>query len=465
MPTPPLRLLHVIHDFLPRHRAGSELYAAALAREQAMRHHVTILCADYDPGRLHGTLHWRQHDGVTVVELVNNWVGASFEDTYASESVLRSMDHALRATGPDVVHLHSLLNLSFDFPRLARRRQVPTVATLHDYSLVCASGGQRVHRAEAHVCHEIEPDRCARCFRESPFQAQRTLAALGGRHANTALSVVRALRRRLPRVTGAAGRFVQRSAGGAPTPDDLARRLARGKAVFGDVDLFVAPSRALAESFVRLGLPGDRLEVSGYGLDPFERRAAARPASAPLAIGFVGTLAWHKGAHVLLEAARLLPAGRYELRIFGDPAVFPEYTRQLQGQARDLPVEFRGAFEPSRRGDVYGGIDVLVVPSIWPENSPFVVHEAFHAGVPVVASRIGGLTELVDDGVNGRLFEAASPAALADVLATLVADRQAVGRLAAATPKAKTIADDAREYDRRYERLRAGRDVPAGTRS
>ena len=73
-----MHVLHAIHDFPPRHRAGSELYALELARAQAARHHVTVLCADYDPTRTHGLVSWRLYQGLPVVELVNNWVCDSF---------------------------------------------------------------------------------------------------------------------------------------------------------------------------------------------------------------------------------------------------------------------------------------------------------------------------------------------------------------------------------------------------
>ena len=79
-----LRVLHAIHDFLPRHRAGSEIYAAQLCRELAARQHVTIVCADYDPSRGHGQLTWRLHDQLPVVEITNNWVCGTFEETYRS---------------------------------------------------------------------------------------------------------------------------------------------------------------------------------------------------------------------------------------------------------------------------------------------------------------------------------------------------------------------------------------------
>ena len=118
--TTPLRLLHVIHDFLPRYQAGSEIYALALGRELARRHHVTILCADYDPTRAHGEVIWRLQDGLPVVEVVNNWLCGSFEDTYHSPVIGDRLRHVLRAVQPDVVHVHNLLNLSFELPALAR---------------------------------------------------------------------------------------------------------------------------------------------------------------------------------------------------------------------------------------------------------------------------------------------------------------------------------------------------------
>ena len=158
-----MRILHAIHDFLPRHRAGSEIYAFELARELSRRADVFVLAAEYDPATAHGTIRWRSYEGLTVVEIVNNWQFRSFDETYTSDRINAQLSHVLDATAPDVLHVHNLLNLSFDLPRLARERGIRTVATLHDYTLVCPSGGQRVHVAESHVCESIDADRCARC--------------------------------------------------------------------------------------------------------------------------------------------------------------------------------------------------------------------------------------------------------------------------------------------------------------
>ena len=192
-----MRILHAIHDFLPRHRAGSEIYACELARELNKRADVFILAAEYDPTTAHGTIRWRAHDGLTVVELVNNWEFRQFEDTYSSERINAQLRHVLDATNPDVVHVHNLLNLSFDLPRIARERGIATVATLHDYTLVCASGGQRVHVADAHVCTTIDAERCARCFQESVFSRQLAAGRVTGGVAGRALGAAGLLARRL----------------------------------------------------------------------------------------------------------------------------------------------------------------------------------------------------------------------------------------------------------------------------
>src|SRR5439155_15077848 len=182
-----LHILHAIHDFLPRHRAGSEIYTLDLCHELADRHHVSILCAEYDPARRHGSVHWRVYEGLAVIELVNNWTCRTFDETYRPPLISERFAKVLHAVQPDIVHIHNLLNLSFELPEVSRAHGVPVVATLHDYALVCPSGGQRIHRADNYVCRVIDTERCVRCFRESPWHAQIAFASLGGTRAPAAV--------------------------------------------------------------------------------------------------------------------------------------------------------------------------------------------------------------------------------------------------------------------------------------
>ena len=449
-----VRILHAIHDFLPRHRAGSEIYAAELCRELGARHHVTLLCAEYDPGRAHGHLTWREHDGLPVVEMVNNWIAASLADTYASPLLTERIGQVLDAVEPEIVHAHSFLNLSYELAALAHARGIPIVATLHDYTLVCPSGGQRLHRAESHVCHTIDTVRCVRCFQQSPFYTQMAVGRAAAAVASSGL---------LQRLIGAAQRLspglvqtAARSAAGArriPVVEaDVAARLAHARRLFDQVDLFVAPSPSIAEEFTKLGLDPKKIKVSDYGFRPAPRRPRARR-DGPLQIGFVGTLVWHKGVHVLIEAARQLDPSSYELVLYGDLSTFPDYVAELRKLAEGAPVHFKGGFHSTATSDIYGQFDVLVVPSLWLENSPLVIHEAFQAGVPVVGSRMGGTRDLVRVGEWGRLYDADSPDALASVLRSIVADRRVLDVWAERLPQVKSIDEDAREWEATYQQL------------
>jgi len=450
-----LRLLHAIHDFLPRHQAGSEIYALHLCQTLATRHDVFVVCAEYDPTVRHGTIRWRAFEGLPVIEIVNNWDFGSFEETYLAPRIMAQLEHVLDATRPDVLHVHNLLNLSFELPRRARARGIATVATLHDYTLVCASGGQRVHAAESHICETIDPERCSRCFAATPFRAQMTAAAVARAPGGGVLRrVAETARRVLPVLTDAAARRIPTS---PATAGDISVRLARARQVFAEVDRFVAPSAALGAEYLRLGLDPQRLEVSDYGfvhqpaVERFEH-------SGPLRIGFVGSLVWHKGAHVLIEAARRLH-GSYEIVVYGDPRVGPEYHARLTRDAAGLAVRFAGAFARDEVPGVFGDLDVLVVPSLWPENSPLVIHEAFMHGVAVVGARQGGIPGLIEEGVSGITYEAFSPDALAEVLQRLVDDPGLAARIAAAAPEVKSIDEDAREWEERYLGLVGARAV------
>jgi glycosyltransferase involved in cell wall biosynthesis len=453
-----LRVLHVIHDFLPRHRAGSELYAQQLALAQKRRGiDAQILCAEYEPSLAHATLRARAYRELVVHEVINNWAFGSFAETYGSPALDRVFAQVIDDTQPAVVHVHNLLNLSFGLPSLARARGVPTVATLHDHALVCPSGGQRIHLAERHVCDRIEPARCVRCFRQSPFAGQLGAhGAVPGPALGPAVLAGRALRKVFPRAMGRVDSALAARPIRGLSVEGIEARLAAARQVFAEIGLFVAPSRALGDALVQQGLPREKLEISDYGFVP--RPAVTRPPRGErLRIGFVGTLAFHKGAHVLLEACRKLPGHSFELKLFGSLGVAPPYVADLQRAAQGLPVEFCGEFDETRTAETYGQLDVLVVPSLWPENSPLVIHEAFQAGVPVVGANVGGIPELVTHEKSGLVYEAWSPFALAGALRRLLEEPTLLEQLARGAPPVKTIDEDAAEWEARYARVQGTR--------
>jgi glycosyltransferase involved in cell wall biosynthesis len=455
-----VRVLHAIHDFLPRHRAGSEIYAFNLCRELADRHDVSVVCADYDPVRQHGHVTWRLYDGLPVIEITNNWQCESFRETYQSPVLADRLEHVLRAVQPDVVHVHNLLNLSFDLPSMARRHGAKVVATLHDYTLFCPSGGQRVHVADEHVCHTIDPERCVRCFRESPFGAHIAIGRLAADTAmRPALGVARKIARRFPSATARVAEGIGRmpTMTMTLTARDIEDRMTAARSSLDLIDVIVAPSASIASEFTRLGVNPSKIRTMDYGFVPLARRGTRTAPPARLRIGYVGTLVWHKGVHALIDAVRRLPSSSYELKIFGDVHVFPRYVADLRRRADGLPVRFMGKFDERDTADVYRQFDVLVVPSLWLENSPLVIHEAFMAGVPVVGARIGGIADLVEDGRTGLLYDPAEAGALAAALRSLLDKPQRLQDLGVGVQtrtRVRSMAEDAEAWNALYDQVR-----------
>jgi glycosyltransferase involved in cell wall biosynthesis len=445
-----LRVLHAIHDFLPRHLAGSEIYAYELARQLARRHQVTVVCAEFDPARRHGTVTWKLVENLAVVEVANNWVCRTFAETYEPPLITEHLVHVLDAVDPDVVHVHNLLNLSFALPRLARARGAAVVATLHDYTLVCASGGQRVHVAEHHQCDTIDTDRCARCFRESPFARQMSFGRVTTGAPSRARAAAATALRSIPGVARALATGAERALGPPVTAAGIEARLASARRVFEDIDLFVAPSSSIADEYSLLGVDRTKIVVSDYGFASAITGRRRTGGDGVVRFGYVGTIIWHKGVHMILEAVRDLPADAYEVHVFGDPQVSPEYVAHLRARADGLPITFRGPFTRESMADVYADIDVLVVPSLWLENSPLVIHEAYMAGVPVVGARIGGVPGLVAEGVNGWLYRHDSHDDLARALREVLDRPDRIAEFRQRLPAVKSIERDAADWEARY---------------
>jgi glycosyltransferase involved in cell wall biosynthesis len=214
-------------------------------------------------------------------------------------------------------------------------------------------------------------------------------------------------------------------------------------------DLIYSPSHSLLARYEQQGIASDKLIHRPYGIPEVSRRT--RKIDGSLVFGYVGALAPHKGVETLIDAARLLNNVPWKIRMFGTGA--PSYEKMLRKKAKGAPIEFKGEFEPNELPDVLNSIDVLVTPSLWEENSPLVVHEAFSSGIPVVASNIGGLPELVSDAHGGRLFTPGDAPMLANILKALAKDPHRLTSMERKTRTIRSIAKDVAEITVDYSEL------------
>ena len=188
-----------------------------------------------------------------------------------------------------------------------------------------------------------------------------------------------------------------------------------------NVHRFIALTPFAREKFVAGGLPRSRISVKPN----FVSALPPQRGRAPRGALYVGRLSMEKGVRVLLNAWRELP--EIPLTIIGDG---PERSA-LQASAPPN-VTFRGALPGAVVREQMEAAACLIVPSIWYEGFPMTVVEAFAAGLPVIASRIGSLTDIVEDGKTGRLFAAGDPLALTQVVREYFSQGQHVKLSAAA---------------------------------
>jgi glycosyltransferase involved in cell wall biosynthesis len=168
-----------------------------------------------------------------------------------------------------------------------------------------------------------------------------------------------------------------------------------------------------------------------------ELRTAAHPAGVRTVFGFMGSVYPPKGVHVLVDAFGRLPQDQAELHIWGDaPDAYAQpYAAEQRKRGQEIPnLTFEGAYEPGQVLEILRPIDVLVVPSVWWENNPLVIQEAFAAGIPVVAGDIGGMAELVSDDVNGLRFRVGDAADLAEKMRLMLDPERRARHRAAIVP-------------------------------
>ena len=128
----------------------------------------------------------------------------------------------------------------------------------------------------------------------------------------------------------------------------------------------------------------------------------------------------------------------------------------LKERCRNPHINFHGGYHYEEISQVLANIDVLVVPSVWYENSPLAIHEAFLAGIPVITSNLGGMAELVKDGQNGLLFEPGNAADLNEKLYRFIDHPELIEQLASNPMKVSSIQEDAKKLKELYKQLTIG---------
>ena len=285
----------------------------------------------------------------------------------------RQLRRLLRVFRPDVAHIHNIYHqLTLSIVDELRDAGVPIVMTVHDYKPVCPNYKLLTHdgvcvRCVGHSFHHAVVHRCVKDSR-----AASAVAALEA-------------------------------------------TLSRWRGQYGKIDRVIAPSEFLRDILVAGRIALDRIDVVPNPVK-LVHQPSREPDGSPTFVYF-GRLAPEKGLSTLLDSVALLGADVARIIVFGSGPMRAELEARVQREG--LPVEFRGFAPPEVVAQALRPARAAVLPSVWYENCPMSVLEASAQGVPTIASRIGGVPELVEDGRTGVLVPPGDAHALAAALASL----------------------------------------------
>jgi glycosyltransferase involved in cell wall biosynthesis len=410
-----LRVLFITHNHPSLHPGGSEIFAHDLFRSMQASGEVDAMflaCTN--------RLHREPKPGSAFQAIGRNsdevllWAG-HFDHFNLSQvdlhGVVPELTAFLEDFRPDIVHFHHALLIGAETIFLVRRvlPNARIVFTLHDYYAICANHGQMVTASEHALCGEASPDGCHKCFPE-----------IG------------------------ADRFVLRQ-----------QHLLN---LFGLVDQFISPSAFLKERYIAWGLDGRRIAVLANGR-PAVAPAAHRNSERRTVFGFFGNLSPFKGVAVAVAAVRQLTAAGargVRLRIHGNSLFQSEAFKH--GLDADIAaaapyVTHHGGYKAADLPGLMAEVDWVVVPSIWWENAPLVIQEAFQHRRPVICSDIGGMAEMVQHDVCGLHFRAGDATSLAQVMRRAVSEPDLWPRMVTRIPEVPTVPMVAEHHAALYREL------------
>jgi glycosyltransferase involved in cell wall biosynthesis len=433
------RVLYVIHNHSNVRPGGSEAYALELYETMRLSNEIEPLflartgppmsrSAQNHPGTVFSTVNGDPNQYVIYTHAENfDWFyGAPRGKDIVTEQYHRFLD----TFKPDVVHFQHTLYLGYDMI-LQTRRTLPEAAivyTLHEYIPICHRDGQMLRTQTDEPCQESSPRRCHECFPEI-------------------------------------------------SPQSFFMRKKFIQSHLSLVDVFIAPSQFLLERYVDWGIPRAKIQYEDYGRQPVRHVSDEERRQFRNRIGYFGQLNPFKGADVLLRALKIIADGSspYDVNDSG-PSIRNVHSwihgANLDLQAVNFQKDFSALVEavrdhvtivgPYYRDQLPGlmrHIDWVVVPSIWWENSPLVIQEAFQYGRPVICSDIGGMAEKVAHGVNGLHFRAGDSTDLARTIRTAISTPGLWEQLCVGIPDVYSISDHVSKLTELYKLLLHGRKI------
>ncbi len=357
-----MKILHIHKFFYPK--GGSETYYFSLMHELEKRGHEVIPFSMKDEKNLPS-----QYAEYFAPHISFEKGGAKKALNFIySHAAAEALERLIQRVRPDVAHIHNFAHqLTPSILRVLRHHRIPIIYTAHDYQLICPSYNLYTQDSACERCHVFKYWNAVthRCVRDSV--AASTVAALE-------MTVNRQVFR-----------------------------------LYDLIDCIIAPSQFMRDRLIDWKYDQKKVVYIPHGIH-LEKDKTQHPRKHFL---YVGRLLKEKGVDTLVHAMQEIDD---ELTIVGTG---PEDER-LRVLSRELKLQdrihFVGAQPAEEVRKLMQRTQAVVVPSVWFENAPMVIYEALGLGTPVVGTRMGGIPELLIEGLTGEIAEAKNPHSLAQAL-------------------------------------------------
>lgn len=421
--------------FFPNYYGGLEFYTlhiAHLLRERG--HDVLILCVEPINHETREIVAIDEtYQGIEVRRLIYNPVLRPPQERWSQvdAEVAARFSEALITWEAETLHITGAISMAL-VPE-AHNLRLPVVYTATDFSMTCSRGG-RLIRSDGSLCDGREGLRpCLRC------QRHHTLLADG------LFNLVHWLPDSLIARLGSLAAHSQRRIGVLELARLLQYRIDTLRPIVNSLDQIIAPSHWMKQTLVMNGIDATKITVSEYGIYFTASPSMAKQPVGHVRFGYFGRMDPLKGVHHLINAFNSLdPSQQATLTIYG--AATPasqEYATTLRQMANgNARIHFAGLIDNKEVSRVLEAIDVVIVPSLWYENSPLIVLESLASGTPLIASDVGGISDLVHHEVNGLLCAPGDENELSQAMQRCVNQPGLIQKMAASIQPVKSIEQD-----------------------
>ena len=399
-----VKVLKVIHGYPPYYMAGSEVYTANFCNEISKKVDLSIFTRIEDEFTKPYNCSESRENGIRIIRVNKPSRDYTFRSKYQDIRMAKIFEHYLDEIDPNIVHIGHLSHLSIQIVNVIHKKNIPIVFTLHDFWMMCIRG--QLIRDDYSLCEGPNIKKCKECnmkYFTSEVEAEQEIKIW------------------------------------LKTLSEVNQK----------IDLFIAPSQFLRNKYLEYGIPVEKVIHTDYGFDIETIKSGMRTISDKIRFGYLGRVIPVKGIALLIDSFNEIDHSIAELNIYGK---LPNSANYLKNRCSNTAIHFKGGYNHNEISKVLSEIDVLVVPSIWYENSPLVIHEAFIAKIPIIASNIGGIAELVTHEKNGLLVEPRNITDLIEKMNIFIDNPELVEKYSQET-HVRSIQEDVEEIEKLYVKL------------